>query len=199
MTPSRARVSWKRLGDGDGVLAGHGVDDEERVVGADGLGDLPHLLHQLGVDGQAAGGVDDEHVAARGGGPRRGRPSAVATGSPGCGEHRHVDLAAERAQLLDGGGPLEVGADEQRVAALLLEPAGQLGRVGGLAGALEAGHQHDGGRLAGVGDLDRLAAEGGDQLLVDDLDDLLGRVQRLGQLDADGPLADAVDASCGRP
>ena len=44
----------------------------------------------------------------------------------------------------------------------------------------------------------RLAAEGGDQLLVDDLDDLLGRVQRLGQLDADGPLADAVDASCGR-
>ena len=37
----------------------------------------------------------------------------------------------------------------------------------------------------------RLAAEGGGQLLVDDLDDLLGRVQRLGEVLADGPLPDA--------
>ena len=118
---------------------------------------------------------------------------AVATGIARLGEHRHVDLPAERAELLDGGGALEVGADEQRVAALLLEPARQLGGVGGLAGALEAGHEHDGGRLAGVGDLDRLAAEDGDELLVDDLDDLLRRVQRLRQVHADGALADAVE------
>ena len=34
------------------------------------------------------------------------------------GEDGHVDLATERAQLLDGGGALQVGADEDRVATL---------------------------------------------------------------------------------
>ena len=55
-----------------------------------------------------------------------------------------------------------------------------------------------GGLLAKVM-LDRLAAEGVDQLLVDDLDDLLGRVQRLGELDADGPLADPALHGARRP
>ena len=138
----------ERLGRGDRVLAGHGVDDEERVVRVDRLGDAADLVHQLVVDGQAAGGVDDDDVATDACGPRR-RPCAHAsTGIGRLAEDRHVDLAAEGAQLLDGGGALEVGADQQRVAALLLEPAGQLGRVGGLARALEAGHQHDGRRLA---------------------------------------------------
>ena len=53
----------ERLGRGDRVLAGHGVDDEERVVGSIALGDLPDLVHHLVVDGQAAGGVDDDDVA----------------------------------------------------------------------------------------------------------------------------------------
>ena len=46
---------------------------------------------------------------------------------------------------------------------------------------------------SGVGDLDRLAAEGGDQLFVDDLDDLLGRREALAQVLADAALADAAD------
>ena len=54
----------ERFGGLDGVLAGHRVDDEERVVGRHGAGDETHLLHHLGVDRQAAGGVDDHHVAA---------------------------------------------------------------------------------------------------------------------------------------
>src|SRR5436190_2242357 len=74
-------------------------------------------------------------------------------------EHGHVHLSAQRAQLLDGGGALEVGADEQRIAALLLEPTGELARVRRLAGALEARHQHDCRRTRGVGDADRLATE----------------------------------------
>ena len=108
-------------------------------------------------------------------------------------EDGHVDLAAEGAQLLDGGRALEVGADEQRVAALALEPAGELGGVGRLARALEAGHEHDRRRPGGVGDLEALAAEEGGQLLVDDLDDLLARAQRLRQLQTDGLLLDAGD------
>jgi len=186
------------LGDGDGVLAGHGVDDEERVVRLRDLGDLPHLLHQLGVDGEAAGGVDDHHVAPEAAGLGQAAPGHVErialTGRDhvvGGAEDRHGVLLGQRAQLLDGGRALEVGADQQRVAALLLEPAGQLGRAGGLARALEAGHEDDGRRLRGVRDADRLAAQGLDQLLVDDVDDLLRRVQRLVQVGADATLADA--------
>ena len=107
----------ERLGDADGVLAGHRVDDEERVVRSDDAGDHPDLLHHLLVDRQAAGGVDDEDVAAE----AAGLLQALGRGDDrvaGLGEHGHVDLAAERAQLLDGGRALEVGADEQRVAAL---------------------------------------------------------------------------------
>ena len=182
----------ERFGRGDGVLAGHGVDDEERVVRLDPGRDLADLLHHLGVDGEAAGGVDDDDVAAEAPG-LVDAPSRRLHRFARLGEHRHVDLAAEGAELLHGGRALEVGADQQRVAALLLEPAGQLGRVGRLARALEAGHQHHRRRPRGVGDLEGLAAEGGDQLLVDDLDHLLARVERLGAARADGLLADALD------
>ena len=186
----------ERLGDADRVLAGHRVDDEERVVRSDDAGDHPDLLHHLGVDGQAAGGVDDEHVApeAAGLGEALGRRHHRVAG---LGEHRHVDLAAERAQLLDGGGALEVGADEQRLAALGLEPAGQLGGVGRLAGALQAGHQHDRRRPAGERDLQRLAAEDAGQLGVDDLDDLLAGVEGLRAGGPDGLGADAGDDVAG--
>ncbi len=78
-------------------------------------------------------------------------------------------------------------ADQQRVAALLLEPAGQLGRRGRLARALEAGEQHHRRRLGRVGDPEGLAAEDRDELVVDDLDDLLGRACRL--LDSSAPTA----------
>ncbi len=91
---------------------------------------------------------------------------------------------AEDPQLLDGGRALEVGAHQQRVASLLLEPAGQLGRGRRLAGTLQAGQQHDRRRPRGVGDPQRLAAERLDQLVVDDLDDLLARREALGQVRA---------------
>ena len=70
------------------------------------------------------------------------RPArATDTGSVGLGEDGHADLAAQDPELLDGGRALEVGPDEHGVAALLLEPAGQLAGGGRLARALEAG-QH---------------------------------------------------------
>jgi hypothetical protein len=48
----------------DGVLAGHGVGDEENLLRREQLFQALHLGHQLLVDVQAAGGVDDERVAA---------------------------------------------------------------------------------------------------------------------------------------
>ena len=130
------------------------------------------------------------------------RPRRRASSTPGLGgghrvaglaEHRHADALAQGAQLLDGGRTLEVGAHQQRVAALLAEPAGELGGVGGLAGPLQAGHQHHGGRPGGVLEPDRLAAERLDQRVVDQLDDLLGRVERLVDAGADRPLPDALE------
>src|SRR5207302_8234238 len=90
-------------------------------------------------------------------------------------------------------GALKVGAHEQRVAALLLEPAGELARRRRLTGALQAGEQHDRRWLRCVGDAQVLAAEGVDQLLVDDLDDLLRRTQALREVEADGLFLDAGD------
>ena len=117
----------ERLRDGDRVLTGHRVDDEERVVRLHGRRDLAHLLHHLVVDGETTGGVDDDDVAADA--SRLGNAAARDRDRIGrLAEDGHVDLAAEGAQLLDRGRALQVGADEHRVATLRLEPAGELGR-----------------------------------------------------------------------
>ena len=47
----------------DRVLAGHGVEHQQDVVRLDRVADAHQLVHELLVDVQAAGGVDDEHVA----------------------------------------------------------------------------------------------------------------------------------------
>ena len=52
------------LGGVDGILAGHGIGDEENFLRIQQPLERLHLVHQLLVDVQAAGGVDDEHVAA---------------------------------------------------------------------------------------------------------------------------------------
>ncbi len=52
----------ERLGGVDRVLADHRVDDEQDLVRADRVADVRGLLHQLLVDAEAAGGVDDHDV-----------------------------------------------------------------------------------------------------------------------------------------
>ena len=52
------------LGDVDGVLAGHRVDDEQDDVRRHALLDVRQLGHQRLVDVQAAARVDDQHVLA---------------------------------------------------------------------------------------------------------------------------------------
>ena len=48
----------------DGVLAGHGVCNEENLARVELLLEARHLVHQIFINGQAAGGVHDERVAA---------------------------------------------------------------------------------------------------------------------------------------
>ena len=143
MTPSSSRVSWKALRRGHGVLAGHGVDDEERVVGLDDGRRRAAPRPSAPRRWPGARRCRRCRRRARGAGPPRGRPAATATGSVGSLKTGTPACSAEDPELLDGGRALEVGADQQRVAALLPEPAGQLGRGGGLARALQAGEQDD--------------------------------------------------------
>ena len=154
------------------------------------------LDHELDVDLQPARGVDDDHVATE---PRRflerGRrgEDRVLGAVVGHRPHRHVDAPAEHAQLLDRGRALEVGRDEQRLEALALELAGELRGGGRLPRTLEAAHHHDGRRLRAHGELAARPAERGDQLLVDDLDDLLRGREALLHLGAVRPLLQPGD------
>ena len=132
----------ERLGHIHRVLAGHGVDDEERVVRVHRLGDAPGLVHEVLVDVEAAGGVDDQHVLAQALGLFEAGPGhGLRVG--GLGKNRDTGLSAQHPQLLDGGRALKVGPYQERVAPLGAEPLGQLAAGGGLTGALEAGQHHD--------------------------------------------------------
>jgi hypothetical protein len=89
--------------------------------------------------------------------------------------------------------PRILSGDQHRIATLLFEPTGELGGRRRLAGALKASQEHDCGRLGGVVNLERLAAEGRRELLVHDFDDLLRRRQALRQLDSGASQADRFD------
>jgi len=58
----------------DGVLAGHGVGDEEDLGGFEVGFEGGHLVHEELVDAEAAGGVDEEDVAAEVAGVAEGFP-----------------------------------------------------------------------------------------------------------------------------
>jgi hypothetical protein len=70
----------------------------------------------------------------------------------GGGEELHAGLARHGPQLLDGGGAVDVAAHHQDLLlAHLPDHPAQLAGGGGLAGALQAGHEEHGGGLGGEG------------------------------------------------
>ncbi len=190
------------------VLADHGVEHEDRLVGLDGVADARGLRHQLLVDAEAAGGVDDHDVVllvaglfdtgARDldgvGGRDTERVLATADGGAGVRrEHGRAGALTDDLQLADGAGTLEVTRDEQRRVALILQPLGQLAGEGGLTGALQTGQHDHGRRRLRELQASRLTTEDADEFLVDDLDDLLRRVERGRDLGALRALLDLGD------
>ena len=120
----------------------------------------------------------------------------------GCAGFLVVDLAGvdlradglgDDGELFAGGGAVDVDGDEEGAVAPLLEPCRELAAGGGFAGALQAGHEDDGGRLGGEFEAGGVFAEDLDELVVDDLDDLLGGRERGGDAGAEGFFADVVD------
>ena len=63
-SPGDAEALVEFIGGFDGVLAGHGVGDEQDFGGVEQVFELAQLGHQIFVDVEAAGGVDQHHVAA---------------------------------------------------------------------------------------------------------------------------------------
>ena len=100
------------LGDVDRLLARHRVEDEEDVRRLGGVADADELVHQLLIDVQPPGGVDDDDVPAR---LARGVEAALdrldrvlRVGAV----DGDLDLAAELLELVDRGEALQVGRDE---------------------------------------------------------------------------------------
>ena len=190
----------ERVRGGDGVLADHGVDDEEDLVGIDGVADLGRLLHHLGVDAEAPRGVDDDDRVELGlrlleGGLRDLDGIALgllvlARDAGLGGEDRDPRPLSDHRQLGDGVGALKVRGDEHGRLARGLEVARELARERRLARALEPREHDDGRARLRPSERARRSAEDLDELLVDDLDDLLRRVQRGRDLGAEGALAD---------
>jgi hypothetical protein len=80
------------------------------------------------------------------------------------GEPLGAGLGGHGLELLDGRRAVHVARDRQHLLLALFDQVlGQLGRGGGLAGALQAGHQDDGGRLGGQVDVGHALAHGGGQ------------------------------------
>ena len=153
------------------------------------------------VDAETSGGVDDEDVAAEVGGVAFGfAGEAEDLGRAGGGSRfklAFVEVDAggfgDDGELLAGGGAVDVDGDKHRAVAALFEPLGELGGGGRLSASLQPGHEDDTGRLRGGLELGNVLAEEGDELVVDDFDDLLGRAEGGGDLGAERLDADVGD------
>ena len=127
--PAQRHVLPEAFGDPNRLLAGHRVGDQQGFVRRDFCLDGLELTHELLVDLQTAGGIDDDEAESRllrvfdrGLGKLRWLLARLV-------EHRHVDLLAERLQLGDGSRPIRVGGDQQRPMAHLADLNGQLPAV----------------------------------------------------------------------
>ena len=181
----------KGRGRADRILTGHGVHDQENLIGLHSALDLLQLRHELFVNVETSGGVQKDRI----------KPVVLGVTHRVLGnlhrvylpqrKDRNIQLLAYHLQLGDGGGTVHVAGHQQRTLAhLTFQIPGQFRAVGRLARALETHHHNDRGRVGGhVQPLAAAAHECG-QLLVDDLDDLLGRCETLQHIRAHSPLRD---------
>ncbi len=183
-----ADAAVEGFGGVDGVLAGQRVGDEQDFVRMNRGFDVADFVHQLFVDGDAAGGVvDDDVVAAELAGIFGAARDLQRRLSGDDRKRCDARLLAEHAELLLRGGTARVERRHQHFLAIAVRQAiGDLGGRRRFARALQADHQ-DADRRGGV-EIDRLGvgAEHRDELVVDDLDDHLAGRDRAQHFGADG-------------
>ena len=153
-----------------------------------------HLGHHFLVDGQAPGGVHQQHVHELAAGILQ-RPGRNGLGRlAGLGVMKlHLDLLGQGAQLFDGRGTVYVAAHHHDFLVFPFpQQLRQLGGGGGFTRALQAGHQHHGRGLRPEVQLPGAAAQDFDQLVLDHLDEGLPGAEAFVHLLANGPLFDAL-------
>ena len=140
------------LGGGSRILAGHRVDHEQRFNRRDRGVQCLDLGHHRLIDLQAAGGSDNQYIDHF---PARGLQRSLRDFDRVLAglrrEEFHSDLFGQRTQLLDRGRTIDVAADHHHLFLLALgQQPRQFGNRGGLAGALQARHQHYGRGVAAL-------------------------------------------------
>ena len=123
------------------VLPRHPIGDEQYFLRPDSRLQRLQLVHHLGVDLQAAGGIDDHRTGTRRFGLAQGilhqrlygrsmlRPYSDA-------KHRHSNLLAQLLQLFGRRRPIDVGRNQCRRLLLELQPPREFGRGSGLPRSL---------------------------------------------------------------
>ncbi len=183
------------LDDFNGFLAKGGVGNEEDLLRAQGVADAGELAQEGVVEVEASGGIDDDGVPGDAGGlGKRGGGEGGGVFGGAVGGDGDVEGAGERFELVDGGGALEVGGDEEGVAPVALEPGGEFGGGGGLPAALEAAEEDAEG---GAGRKGRGIAQEPDEFIVEDLHHLLAGRDALEDLGAEGAGLDRLDQFAG--
>jgi hypothetical protein len=138
----------ERLGGVDGILAEHRIDHEQRFGGLQFGVQRGDLLHHRLVDTQTAGRIDDQHVVVVLARPVERGARDVDRLLVGL---RREEIAPTCSDTVLSWAIAAGDTRRTRPSApsflVFLQPLGQLARGGGLAGALQAGHQDDGGRL----------------------------------------------------
>ena len=180
------------LGDRDRFLTGHRVHHQQDIRRAGNQANLLQLLHHRLINLQAAGRVkNQDRVGLLSGAPQSVLYDAARRNLGPLAVNRNVNLASQCLQLRDGRRPVDVSRDHQGALSLLAKPQREFGRHRRLARALQT-HQHDhrGGRTGKV-ERRRLPQQG-NELFVDDLDDLLRRRQAFHHLYTDRPLFDSA-------
>ena len=189
-----ADAAVKLAGALNGVLPRHRIRDVEQIRRVGDALDRHKLGHELVVDVQPPGRVDDDDVEPlrRGLGhrPPGTRHRVEVTGRI---EHLHASLARHDIQLRNGRGTLDVGRHQQRMPPLLRQPQGQLAGRRGLACALQPEQQDDPRPFAALGEPALRVTEEAEHLIPDDLDDLLRRRQALENRCLHGLVAHAID------
>ena len=179
----------------DRVLAGQRIDDKQDFMRIGDVLDGNGFFHQLFIDMRTARRIENEHIIAAQPTLALGAASDLDRGFA-CDDRQRVDadLFAQHAQLLHGRRTARIERGEQDLLFLpVLEPFGDLGRSGGLARALQAHHQKSDRRGGIEVDGNGIGPQDLHQLVIDDLDHLLARCHRAGDLGAHSAFADLLD------
>ena len=165
-------------------MTNHGVDDEKDFVRVHSCTNIGSLLHEYFVNTQTASRVDDHHVIQLGLRNFHGVAGHLNRVTNTVARFRRIHVRtrtrSHNLKLVHRVGALKVSCHQHGAVPVTLEPVSKLSSQRGLTGTLQT-RQHDDRRwLLRKLDPTGLTTQNLHQFVVNNLDDLLARVERLG-------------------